>query len=127
MGLGAGEIIVLLIIAYVVVGPEDTVKLARKLSAAMRQFRRMTAEVKTGLDDIGIDDVKIDGIKIDDIKINDIKINDSKTDDGNEDRTDPKASGEARKKSAGTGADSFRGDMESVMEEIRKAEQTIRF
>lgn len=87
MGLGAGEIIVLLIIAYVVVGPEDTVKLAKKLAEAMKQFRRMTAEVKTGLDDIGIDDVKIDG----------------------------------------TGADSFRGDMESVMEEIRKTEQTIRF
>ena len=85
MGLGAGEIIVLLIIAYVVVGPEDTVKLAKKL--AMKQFRRMTAEVKAGLDDIGIDDVKSDG----------------------------------------TGADSFRGDMESVMEEIRKTEQTIRF
>lgn len=87
MGLGAGEIIVLLIIAYVVVGPEDTVKLAKKLAEAMKQFRRMTAEVKTGLDDIGIDDVKSDG----------------------------------------TGADSFRGDMESVMEEIRKTEQTIRF
>lgn len=50
MGLGMGEIVILLVIAYVVVGPEDMVKFARKLGAALRQLNKLRAEVSTELD-----------------------------------------------------------------------------
>ena len=50
MGLGMGEIVILLVIAYVVVGPEDMVKFARKLGAALRQLNKLRTEVSTELD-----------------------------------------------------------------------------
>ena len=53
MGLGMGEIVILLVIAYVVVGPEDMVKFARKLGAALRQLNKLRAEVSTKLTAFG--------------------------------------------------------------------------
>ena len=41
MGLGAGELALILVIAYVVVGPEDMVKLSRTL----RQLRKLTVDL----------------------------------------------------------------------------------
>ncbi len=45
MGLGAGELVLILVIAYVVVGPEDMAKLARNLGKAMRQLRKMSSDL----------------------------------------------------------------------------------
>ena len=42
MGLGAGELVLILVIAYVVVGPEDMAKLARTLAKTIRQFKKMS-------------------------------------------------------------------------------------
>ena len=45
MGLGAGELVLILVIAYVVVGPEDMAKLARTLAKTIRQFKKMSADL----------------------------------------------------------------------------------
>lgn len=45
MGLGPGEIVLILIIAYVVVGPEDMTKLARTLAKALCEIRKMSADL----------------------------------------------------------------------------------
>ena len=45
MGLGAGELALILVIAYVVVGPEDMVKLARTLARTLRQLRKLTVDL----------------------------------------------------------------------------------
>ncbi len=51
MSLGIGEIIVILLVAYLVVGPEDLPKVARGIAKALRQLRALL----TGwTDDIGI-------------------------------------------------------------------------
>lgn len=39
MGLGLGEIVIILVIAYVIVGPEEMMKLSRKLPKLLRQVR----------------------------------------------------------------------------------------
>ncbi len=53
MSLGLGEIIVILVIAYVVVGPEDLPKVARGLAKALRQLRRLCTGMK---DCLGLDE-----------------------------------------------------------------------
>lgn len=45
MGLGAGELALILVIAYVVVGPEDMVKLARTLARTLRQLRKLIVDL----------------------------------------------------------------------------------
>lgn len=50
MSLGLGELIVILLIAFVVVGPEDLPKVARGLAKAMKQIRVVFAGVKEDLD-----------------------------------------------------------------------------
>ena len=50
MSLGFGEIILILIIAFVVVGPEDLPKVARGLARALKQMRVLFAGVKEDLD-----------------------------------------------------------------------------
>ena len=45
MGLGAGELALILVIAYVVVGPEDMVKLSRTLARTLRQLRKLTVDL----------------------------------------------------------------------------------
>lgn len=49
MSLGLGEIVVILVIAYVVVGPEDLPKIARMLAKVLRQLRRMCSGMKACL------------------------------------------------------------------------------
>jgi sec-independent protein translocase protein TatB len=50
MSLGIGEIILILVIAFVVVGPEDLPKVARGLARALKQIRLLFAGVKEDLD-----------------------------------------------------------------------------
>ena len=89
MGLGMGEIVILLVIAYVVVGPEDMVKFARKLGAALRQLTKLRAEVSTELD-----------------------------------LSESVKTAQSAANKAGKAAD-LTSDMQSVLDEIRKAEQKL--
>ena len=89
MGLGMGEIVILLVIAYVVVGPEDMVKFARKLGAALRQLNTLRAEVSTELD-----------------------------------LSESVKTAQSAANKAGKAAD-LTSDMQSVLDEIRKAEQKL--
>lgn len=50
MGLGLGEIIIILLIAFVVVGPEDLPKVARGLAKAVRQTRGLFFELRNELE-----------------------------------------------------------------------------
>lgn len=52
--IGASELILLLLIAFIVVGPKDLPKVARSLGKAVRSIRSMVAEVKreAGLDEL---------------------------------------------------------------------------
>lgn len=52
--IGASELILLLLIAFIVVGPKDLPKVARTLGRFVRTVRSMAAEVKreAGLDDL---------------------------------------------------------------------------
>ena len=52
--IGGAELIVILLIAFVVVGPKDLPKIARALGRAVRALRSMVEEVKreTGLDEL---------------------------------------------------------------------------
>ena len=49
MGLGAGELVLILVIAYVVVGPEDMAKLAKTLAKTIRQLKKMSADLSREL------------------------------------------------------------------------------
>ncbi len=59
MSLGMGEILVILIIAYVVVGPEDLPKILQAVKKGLRQMKSLTGSVQeslkqeTGLEDVG--------------------------------------------------------------------------
>ena len=48
--IGASELILLLLIAFIVVGPKDLPKVARSLGKAVRSIRGMVAEVKRELE-----------------------------------------------------------------------------
>ena len=50
-GLGFGEIILVLVVALLVLGPEKLPKLAKQLGRGMREFRRAAAEFQTTLSD----------------------------------------------------------------------------
>ena len=55
MGLGFGEILLILLVVLIVVGPEKLPKLARTLGSSMRQFRKamrnLTYEMETAPDE----------------------------------------------------------------------------
>ena len=50
MNLGFGELILILVIAFVVVGPNDLPKVARAIAKVLRQLKGMYAEIKSELD-----------------------------------------------------------------------------
>ena len=50
MSLGFGELILILVIAFVVVGPNDLPKVARAIAKVLRQLKGMYAEIKSELD-----------------------------------------------------------------------------
>lgn len=49
MSLGFGEIIVILLIAFVVVGPQDLPKVARTIAKALRQMKALYGDIKDSL------------------------------------------------------------------------------
>tara|TARA_Y100001934_G_scaffold263389_1_gene339039 strand:- start:457 stop:747 length:291 start_codon:yes stop_codon:yes gene_type:complete len=51
-GLGFGEILFVLVIALLVLGPEKLPKLAKTLGKGMREFRRAAAEFQQGFNEI---------------------------------------------------------------------------
>ncbi|WP_081674511.1 Sec-independent protein translocase subunit TatA/TatB [Butyrivibrio sp. VCD2006] len=53
IGMGAGELLIILLVAFIVVGPEDLPKVARKLGKVVRRFRSAVQEL-TG--DINLDE-----------------------------------------------------------------------
>jgi len=53
LNIGMGELIVLLLIAFVVVGPADLPKVARAVARAIKYIRRMTANMMSS---IGLDE-----------------------------------------------------------------------
>ena len=55
--IGASELVLILVIAFVVVGPKDLPKVARYLARAWKSLRRMIDEVKkeTGFDEVEAD------------------------------------------------------------------------
>lgn len=73
--IGAAELILLLLIAFVVVGPKDLPKIARALGRLVRSVRQMVEELKreTGLDEVeseikGIERKVEDGVRSVDIR-----------------------------------------------------------
>ena len=50
-GLGFGEIILVLVVALLVLGPEKLPKLAKQLGRGMREFRRAASEFQATLSD----------------------------------------------------------------------------
>jgi len=51
-GLGFGEIILVLVVALLVLGPEKLPALAKTLGKGMREFRRAASEFQRGFSDI---------------------------------------------------------------------------
>ena len=49
LGLGWGEILVIMVIALVIVGPEKLPELSRQLGRAVRQFRKVTGDAQEQL------------------------------------------------------------------------------
>ena len=50
-GLGFGEIVLVLVVALLVLGPEKLPKLAKQLGRGMREFRRAASEFQATLSD----------------------------------------------------------------------------
>ncbi|MDO5131511.1 MAG: twin-arginine translocase TatA/TatE family subunit [Eubacteriales bacterium] len=72
MGLGPGEMILILVIAYVVVGPDDMAKLARTLAKTLREFRKMGTDLRAEVNDsisVPVDDLqkKMQGSDLDSV------------------------------------------------------------
>ncbi len=53
-GIGFTEIVVILVIALIVLGPEKLPELAKALGRAMREFRTATDEIKKSVSDIDL-------------------------------------------------------------------------
>ncbi len=54
-GLGFGEIVIILLVALLVLGPSKLPKLARQLGRGMREFRRAASEFQATLSDADLD------------------------------------------------------------------------
>lgn len=62
MGIGMGEIVLILIIGFFVVGPEDLPKVARTLAKCVKKMRAAMKELtKSFEDDIKVDEIKETG------------------------------------------------------------------
>ena len=102
MGLGAGELALILVIAYVVVGPEDMVKLSRTLARTLRQLRKLTVDLH---------EEAVGGINLPSVP--DLDFNFS-----------PDSTG--RKDIIKDAAGSVTSDLDGVLKEIQKAEEELR-
>ena len=57
--LGAPEIMVILLIALIVIGPKKLPDAGKQLARALREFRRVTTDVRADLQEaLGVDDLK---------------------------------------------------------------------
>jgi len=54
-GLGFGEIVIILLVALLVLGPSKLPKLARQLGRGMREFRRAASEFQATLSEADLD------------------------------------------------------------------------
>ena len=60
-GIGLPELIIIMVIALIVIGPSKLPDLARALGKGMAEFRKATQEIKESLDiDEGIEEIKED-------------------------------------------------------------------
>ena len=50
IGMGAGELLIILFVAFIVVGPEDLPKVARKLGKAAKRLRSAMREFSDDID-----------------------------------------------------------------------------
>ena len=50
IGIGAGEVLIILLVAFVIVGPEDLPKVARMLGKFIRKVRSAVNGIKDDLD-----------------------------------------------------------------------------
>lgn len=100
MGLGAGELILILVIAYVVVGPEDMVKLAGTIAKTLRQLRKLSTDLRGEVEG----ELRLSSMKMSDIDPDKIVKETIKND----------------------AAGSVSADLDSVLKEIQKAEEQMR-
>ncbi|MCR4923126.1 MAG: twin-arginine translocase TatA/TatE family subunit [Lachnospiraceae bacterium] len=49
-GIGSGELLLILLVAFIVVGPKDLPKLARRLGKAVKSLRRILSELTEAVD-----------------------------------------------------------------------------
>ena len=54
-GLGSGEVVLVLVVALVVLGPKQLPKLARQLGRATREFKRAAREFQNTLSEVELD------------------------------------------------------------------------
>jgi Tat protein translocase TatB subunit len=60
LSIGFGEIILILLIAFVVVGPEDLPKIAKTLASWIKKIRTMMREVNKSFEsELGLDEIKV--------------------------------------------------------------------
>jgi len=57
-GIGMPEMLVILAVALIVIGPKKLPDLAKSLGRAFAEFRRATSEIKESLDDGDLKDIK---------------------------------------------------------------------
>ena len=126
MGLGAGELVLILVIAYVVVGPEDMAKLAKTLAKTIRQLKKMSAdlsrEVGSGLQLSPVSDltgevrVPSSSDLTGEIRIPSVR----------EIISDTKKTGAENSTVKNDAAGSASADLDSVLKEIEKVEADLR-
>lgn len=69
LSIGFGEIILILLIAFLVVGPEDLPKVARTLAQWIKKIRIMMKDVNKSFEsELGLDEIKIVKDEINDVK-----------------------------------------------------------
>ena len=76
-GIGTSEILIILLIALIILGPKEIPKIARTLGRTMREFQRATDELKHTIDsEIEIDE-EVTGKKPQENTVEEKKIADS--------------------------------------------------
>ncbi len=90
-GIGMTEVIVILVIALLVIGPKKLPDVARSIGKGLREFRRATTDLKEEFQGEGLEDLDFDeSVPVDD----DQKGNDKKAEGASEMESDPPEGGE---------------------------------
>ena len=106
MGLGPGEIVLILVIAYVVVGPEDMSKLARMLAKGLRELRKLRADLHAEVEES-------------------VPLKELAAEVGNNGSPDPSSMKTAKDSSLSRLSGEMSEELESVMKEIQRAEEEL--